>query len=183
MSDTSITPGQIPLPAESYATPDGLTITGAGVAENPLTTDGGADTMGNLEDIFTTSTFLPGTPVYPLLYNSGTGLTELAQAVASTVATAGVIGLAVPGFHTGRTAVVSGGLLTLTTAEWDAVVQGESGGLVVGQSYYLNANGAQKPITTAAPSGSNNAYVGIGTAISPTTMAIKINAPLNVTTP
>jgi hypothetical protein len=33
MSDSTITGAGIPLPAESYVTPDGLTIFGAGVAE------------------------------------------------------------------------------------------------------------------------------------------------------
>lgn len=184
MSDTTIGPGQIPVPSASYATPDGVTILGAGIAENPLTTDGSHGTLGLFNSLFTASVFVNGTPVYPLLYNAGTGLTELAQAVASTVATAGVLGLVVvdaaapAGFY-----LVTNGLLTLTTAQWDAVVQGESGGLTVGDSYFLNANGAQKPITTTVPTGSGNAYVGIGIAISPTTMLVKINVPLNVTSP
>ncbi len=178
MSDSTITGASIPLPAESYVTPDGLTIFGAGVAENPITTDGGLATIGYSTELFTASVFPPGTPVYALLYSSSTGLTELAQAVASTAATSGVIGLAIPGFNNGKgvhTAVVTGGPLTQTTAEWDAVVQGESGGLTVGTSYYLNSNGSQKPITSVQPD--SDQWVNIGVAISPTTMVVRISGP------
>ena len=184
MSDSTITDAGIPTPADSFVTTDGVTIRGSGTAQSPLSISGNPQVLGLDANIITASTFAPGTPVYPLAYSSGTGLTELAQAVASSVADAGVIGLVVPGgSYNGGFYLVSGGELSLTTAEWDAVVQGESGGLTVGQSYFLNANGSQKPITTAVPSSSNDAYVGIGTALSPTKMAVKINVPLNVTTP
>jgi hypothetical protein len=178
MSDSTITGAGIPVPAESYCTPDGFTLFGAGISENPLTTDGGAQTIGYYTELFTASVFPPGTPVYALLYSSGTGLTELAQAAATTAATSGVIGLAIPGFNNGKgvpTAVVIGGPLTLTTAEWDAVVQGESGGLTTGTSYYLNSNGSQKPITSVQPD--SDQWVNIGKAISPTTMIVSINGP------
>jgi hypothetical protein len=177
MSDSTITGAGIALPAASYVTADGVTIFGAGVAENPITTDGGLATIGYTNELFTASVFPPGTPVYALAYSPSTGLTELAQAVASTAATSGVIGLAIPGFNNGRipTAVVTSGPLTLTTAEWDAVVQGESGGLTVGANYYLNSNPSQKPITSTQPD--SDQWVNLGTAISPTTLVVNINGP------
>jgi hypothetical protein len=184
MSDSSITDAGIPTPAESFVATDGVTIRGSGTAQSPLSISGNPQAMGLDANIFAASSFAPGTPVYPLLYNSGTGLTELAQAVASSVADAGVIGLVMAGGEfNGGLWLATGGLVVLTTAQWDAVVQGESGGLTPGQSYFLNANGAQKPITTAVPTGAGDAYVGIGTAISPTKMSVKINTPLNVTSP
>lgn len=184
MSDTTITGAGLPIPSESYGTPDGVTLRGAGTAQSPFSSSGAVQAMGLEANLFAASVFAPGTPVYPLAYNASTGLTELAQAVASSVADAGVLGLWVPGGEfNGGFYLVTGGELVLTTAQWDAVVQGESGGLTPGQSYYLNSNGAQKPITTAVPTGGNDAYVGIGTAVSPTKMAVKINVPLNVTSP
>jgi hypothetical protein len=176
MSDSSITGGGIPLPAESYVTTDGITLRGSGVAESPLSISGNPQALGLDANIFAASVFAPGTPVYPLAYNSTTNLTELAQAVATTAADAGVIGLVMPGGnYNGGFYVATGGLVTLTTAEWDAVVQGESGGLTVGQTYYLNSNGSQKPITTVQPA--TDQYVGIGTAISLTKMVLHITTP------
>ena len=178
MSDTTITESGLPIPAESYVTPDGLTIKGAGVDQSPITTDGGLDTLGRFADLFTASAFLSGTPVYPLLYDAGTGLTELATGLASTAASSGVIGLVVNDAglpYNGGLYLATGGVLELTTAQWDAVVQGESGGLVVGQTYYLNSNGGQKPITTTQPT--SDQYVGLGTAFSPTKMSLKITTP------
>ena len=176
MSDSNITGAGVALPAESYVTPDGITLFGGGVAENPLTADGALQTLGGFVPLFAATSLPPGTPVYPASYSASTGLTTLAQASAATAATAGVIGLAIPPFSSGKPPpVTTGGALTLTTAQWDAVVQGESGGLAVGQTYYLNSNGAQKPITTTQPG--SDQYVSIGTAISPTTMVLKISAP------
>ena len=178
MSDTSIPPGSLPVPAESLVTPDNVTLFGAGISTVPLTADNGLKTLGYYTQLFTASVFAPGTPVYPLAYSAQTGLTELAQAAATTAATSGVIGLAIPGFNNGRgipTAVANDGPLTLTTAQWDAVVQGESGGLTVGTSYYLNSNGSQKPITSVQPD--SDQWVNIGTAISPTTMVVNISGP------
>ena len=175
MSDATITEGGIPVPAESYVTPDGVTIFGSGITENPLTTDSAQNTMGGYKELFTASTFLPGTPVYPLAYNSGTGLTELAQASAATAATAGVLGLVSPVAGPFGVILIIAGLMTMTTAEWDAVVQGESGGLTPGDNYYLNSNGAQKPIVNVFPD--SDVGVNIGTAISPTTMKINIAGP------
>lgn len=44
-----------------------------------------------------------------------------------------------------------GNFITLTTAQWDAVVSGESGGLTPGDGYYVSDTDGQ--LTTTAPGG------------------------------
>jgi hypothetical protein len=111
-----------------------------------------------------------GQPMYALA--DGTGL-QPAKANASTTAT--VLGF-ISKLGTGDKGprVQFSGILTLTTAEWDARTA-SSGGLEPGVQYYLSA-GTAGSITNAAPAGAGSFVVPIGSAISPTEMLIVIGA-------
>lgn len=68
------------------------------------------------------------------------------------------------------------GVLTATTAEWDAVT-GETGGLTAGSVYYLSASTAGR-LTTTAPTSSGQLVVRVGVALSNTELEISIDQPI-----
>lgn len=75
------------------------------------------------------------------------------------------------------------GVLTLTTPQWDAVVTGETGGLVMGNSYYINplANGVGMLVPPDHVTGANDAVSPIGVAQSSTTMQLLLQTPVTFT--
>lgn len=111
-----------------------------------------------------------GTPVY--VKSAGT----VDKAQANAVATTDVIGLvmdptiatAVPGN------IQTDGVLTATTAQWDAVVTGESGGLTPGSRYYLS-DATAGMLTTVAPTNTGSFFEPVGIALSPTQMQLDID--------
>jgi hypothetical protein len=67
---------------------------------------------------------------------------------------------------------LTSGILSATTAQWDAI-KGASGGLVAGTTYYLSA--ATKGLLTATAPGTVGQYVvEIGTALSTTELKVDI---------
>lgn len=115
---------------------------------------------------------VPGNAVYI----SGSG--SVAPAQANALSTAGVLGIAnaivAP---SGTGGIVVAGPLILTTAQWDAVVTGESGGLTTGTLYFLDPAAAGK-LTATAPSTPGQVLMLVGRAMSPTTLIIAINPPV-----
>jgi hypothetical protein len=120
----------------------------------------------------TGSPLVQGAPVYI----SGSG--SVAPAQANGLATSGVLGIAnqiIAPSATGGVVVM--GPLVLTTAQWDAVVTGESGGLTTGSLYFLDPVAAGK-LTATAPSTPGQVVTLIGRAMSPTTLVITISPPV-----
>lgn len=109
-----------------------------------------------------------GTPVYVSAVNT------VRKAQANAAGTAGVIGLmaTVSTAAAAAGSVQSDGILTATTAQWDAVA-GTTGGLAFGAIYYLDPATAGK-ITATAPSTTGQYVQPIGRALSTTDLEITI---------
>jgi hypothetical protein len=108
-----------------------------------------------------------GTPVY-IDANDG-----FKKAKADASATKDVFGLANGTITNGLTGpVMSGGILTATTAQWDAVA-GTTGGLTKGTRYFLSATTAGN-LTATAPSTVGQYVVEVGIAISTTELLVRI---------
>lgn len=112
----------------------------------------------------------PGMPLSQSTSVDGT--VNLAKA--DSINTAYCVGLAARGAAAGdRVHTQYGDLLTLTTAEWDAVTGG-SGGLTPGSPYYVSAATAGH-LTTSAPGSGGQFVVPVGIATSPTTMRVQLS--------
>jgi hypothetical protein len=116
-------------------------------------------------------------PIGAALYVSGG---NYVPAIATSLAASSVVGLspiANGGADEEQIPVVTAGELTLTTAEWDAIVTGESGGLTTGSYYYLSGATAGF-LTTEPPVPDGQWVLKIGLALSPTTMLVQIGTPI-----
>ena len=112
-------------------------------------------------------TFLVGTVVTPLTLGGRVG-----PADAGSIVGASASGLAVtPGVEGGSVNVRFSGLVTLTTAEWDAVT-GDSGGLSVGPYYVSDAVAGR--ITFVRPTTPGHFVTQIGLALSATDFLVQI---------
>ena len=172
MSDTTILPGGASVPSTALANGDGATITQLSEFGPVLTTDIQPAKNDALVGIVAAANLPAGTPVYPV---AGSPI-KIGAAFADTFAKCSVLGLLVNTVLEGENVEIRDrGCLTLTEAEWNAVVQGTTTGLAVGVFYYLNTNEAQKPIVANEPSGEGDASVLLGYAVTPTTMYININ--------
>lgn len=111
----------------------------------------------------------PGTPVYvksnghiDMATANGTGTRIVVGCVADATAVA-----------TGGTAHVAiDGLITLTTAQWDAIA-GTSGGLTPGAMYWLSETAGH--LVATAPVTVGDTVFRIGVALSATTMRLYLN--------
>lgn len=111
------------------------------------------------------ATALAGQAVYP----SAAGHVNLAKADSAT--TCNVSGLAAAGITSGASGPIqNGGVITLTTAQWDAVA-GTSGGLIFGTKYYLSDTTAGMLVATP-PSTGGHFQVPVGIANSTTDMLL-----------
>lgn len=120
-----------------------------------------------------TATALPfGTPVYA---SSGTAVK---RGQANVKATAKVVGLVYdPSIAAGATgSVAQSGILTGTTAQWDAVA-GTSGGLAFGAYYFLDAANPGK-LTATPPATAGQVNVCIGSALSSTELEVDVELPI-----
>ncbi len=119
----------------------------------------------------TLASYPPGTPVK----RSGG---KVAAALATSAAAATIVGLTAKHAGAGeRVYVQFGGLLTLTTEQWDGITDG-SGGLTEGAYYYVSDADAGE-LTATPPSGGAGHYVApVGIAWSPEAMLILPQAPI-----
>ncbi len=118
-------------------------------------------------------TCAPGMAVYP------SSDTEVDLARANASGTIQVLGLAKAAILTTASgSIQTDGVLTLTTAEWDAVA-GTTGGLIFGTPYYLSAATAGK-ITGTAPTTTGQFVVRVGIALSTTELDISVMAPIKL---
>jgi hypothetical protein len=74
--------------------------------------------------------------------------------------------------------VTADGVMTLTTAKWDAVTGG-SGGLTPGSDYFLSKDTAGQ-ITTTAPDADGEFVSRVGHALSTTEMDVEIAQPIKL---
>jgi len=113
-----------------------------------------------------------GQPVYV----AGAGIVELAQADAS--GTVEVLGLVYPTTISAAATgwIITDGVLTATTGQWDAVTGG-SGGLTAGSIYYLDPDTAGM-LTTTAPTTGGDYVVRVGKALSTTELEISVTQPI-----
>lgn len=99
---------------------------------------------------------------------------EVDKARANAIGTSHVAGLvrdaSIAAAATGT--IQTDGVLTATTAEWDAVT-GETGGLTAGARYFLDAATAGK-LTQTAPTTVGQTVVKVGKALSTLSMIIDI---------
>lgn len=114
-----------------------------------------------------------GTPVY----SSAADAVKRGQANAK--ATGKLVGLvydvSIAAGATGN--IATSGVLVATTAQWDAVVTGETGGLTFGASYFLDpANVGKLTSTPASTPGQVNTFVGTG--VSATELEIELGQPI-----
>jgi hypothetical protein len=113
-----------------------------------------------------------GTPVYI----SAGGSFALAKADASGTVEAIALVRDTSIANAASGSVQSDGLLTATTAQWDAIT-GQTGGLTPGAVYYLGAATAGK-LTATAPTTSGQYVLRMGRAVSTTDFDIDIQTPI-----
>jgi len=119
------------------------------------------------------STIAIGAPVYV----KSNGHVDLAKADASsTTRVAGLVFDAAGIATTVSGNIISDGILTATTGQWDAIA-GTSGGLTPGTVYYLSAATAGL-LTATAPSTATQFVEPVGIALSATQMALLLSEPI-----
>lgn len=113
-----------------------------------------------------------GAPVYA----SAAGHFDKGNATAA--GTSKIIGLVTTtSIATGATGqVATSGTVTATTAQWDAVVSGGSGGLVFNTNYYLDTTAGKLTTTPTTTTGQNNVFIGKG--LSTLVMLLGIRQPI-----
>jgi hypothetical protein len=114
------------------------------------------------------SAMVIGTPAYV------SAASTCKKAMANAAGTSGVVGLCatVSVAAAALGSIQSDGVLTATTAQWDAVTGG-TGGLTFGAMYYLDPATAGK-ITATAPSTAGQYIAPIGRALNTTDLEITI---------
>lgn len=113
-----------------------------------------------------------GTPVYA---SSGTAVKRgQANAKATSKLTGLVYDASIAAGAVGS--VAQGGILTGTTAQWDAVA-GTTGGLAVGAYYFLDATNPGK-LTPTPPATAGQVNVCVGSGLSSTEMEVDIELPI-----
>lgn len=176
MTNFASVPGGKPIaPALSVYT-DGVSITGNGTAADPLAAAGTSATI-SLTFSDDNGAAPPGTPVCPSDTDN-----QCLTAKADDLPSGQVIGLVTEAGVDGETVPVQpGGVLTLTTAQWDTVLHNlVPAGLVSGALYYLSDTTAGK-LTEVAPTTPGDYVTPVGMALSTTKMLIQISAPVVVT--
>jgi hypothetical protein len=111
------------------------------------------------------------------VYTSGNDAVNKAQSNAA--ATADVLGLCVAAIGAAVAGVVQvNGIVTLSTAQWDAIC-GTTGGLTANQKYFLSAATAGL-LTSVAPSTSGQLSVLVGRAISTVSMLVEPRSAIRI---
>ncbi len=161
MSDVQVIAGSVPQPVGGLVAADQKTIFGDGSAGHPLTTNGGTAGGGGQYTAQANRAVLPGELLQPASVFQVTPGTHLVEPLAAP-ATLPHCGMAL-----GAQATVGGdftaqynGIVTLTTAEWDAVA-GTTGGLNRQTTYYADRSTAGHITSTAPTSGQAEVVAGI----------------------
>lgn len=113
-------------------------------------------------------TLVAGTPIY----HTATA-DSIDKARANAQGTMGCDGIVIADAATSTaTTYQDSGVLSLSTAQWDAVT-GQTGGLTAGAEYFVDSATAGK-LTTTAPTTTGNIVQKIGIAVSSTDMHIQL---------
>jgi hypothetical protein len=165
---------------------DGVTILGDGTPGRPLragtigTTDG-SSRVGFRGGIVSA---IPGIPVFLSTVTDldGVSMVQPTDVRAVDVGVVGdsfahVVGIVTSVHADGTVQFKSQGLVTLTTAQWDACIGDPGGGLTPGRTYYPFP-GAFGGITRDRPSGPGDFVTRIGVALSPTTLLLAPSYPV-----
>jgi len=150
----------------------------AGLVEQIQAGDTLDATVAEIETITQTSGEAGGIVIGSPVYSSAADTVKKAEANAS--GTIEAIGIAKSTFvTTGTGTVQTSGVLTLTTAQWDAVATGDSqsGGLTAGAVYYLD-DAVVGEITVTAPTDAGKYVLRLGKGISTTELLIDIGEPI-----
>ncbi len=179
MADYQSRAGGSPNEASDYTSADQVTVFGSGTASDPLRTGDVFTTAGaflhstpfdaTTGAIVAGEAILPGAPVrvhLATLLNAGLATGETDSAV---------VGLEILEAVEAGDPVrwIAAGALELTAAQWDAVVQGGSGGLVPGTAYFVNDNGSQKALRATRPTAGGHFVVQVGIALTSTVMLVQ----------
>lgn len=112
------------------------------------------------------------------VYLSAAASVKLANASALSTS-AGVVGMVLDAsIAAGQNGnILTEGLITLTVAQWDAVITSNSTGLAFGTTYFLDP-ATPGNITATAPSTAGQVVVPVGVAISTTTLKFEVGTPI-----
>ncbi len=182
MTDTLRRSGGQPFPDTAMVTTDGDTILGNGTTADPLRVGSGSS-GSSFQASFRGDNPLPGMPVFVSFVapdDGGVCAVQLPSVVASepnetTIEFASVVGVISAVNDDGTVQVQESGLLTLTTAQWDAVTQ-DLGGLQRGSPYYASIFDGVALAGSPAPL-PGQWVTRVGTGISSTTLSIRPSAP------
>lgn len=112
------------------------------------------------------ATFTQAATIGQILYQDG-GSGSVSKALADAAGTSVPFGMAAATTAAAAAGdVITDGIVTATTGEWDAVT-GQTGGLTPGSKYYMSAATAGN-ITTTPPSATGEYVVALGVANSTT---------------
>lgn len=169
--------GDVPVTA------DGTTILGNGTTGNPLRQSPGL-TPQEFTAEFTPGTVLPGTPVFLSTAPQAPGNPPFVNS-SSAAALSPDVGVGkgkVNGIvKSGSGSIVQvqpSGLVTLTTAQWDAVTGG-SGGLVMGTTYYTAQFPAVGKLTDVRPVDTGILVSKVGVGLNSTTLLLAISPAID----
>ena len=125
-------------------------------------------TMTNAE----ASAIVIGAPVYVF------GADSVKKAQANAAGTADVFGLVFDVSITNATTgqIAMNGLVTATTGQWDAVT-GQTGGLTIGATYFLDAATSGK-LTSTPPTTAGQLVCIVGTGLSTTEMMVDVQTEI-----
>ncbi len=164
---------------------DGVTILGNGTAGDPLH-------AGVVDGTFRASfrggsvAAAPGIPVFASFVSQPGGITtvqptDVSPAAPSTTdfsAFASVFGVVASVNLDGTVQVSSGGLLTLTAAQWDDLTGG-SGGLTRGKTYFAARSASSLDFLATAPDPTPGSFTTrVGVALSAETMLVAPSVPV-----
>jgi hypothetical protein len=178
--------GGQPIPSSTLVAVDNVTITGDGSGQAPLAV------IGSPGDLIQIPAGFGGDLAYGMpavLTANGTGGVnhQAAQAGINNLPGAQPLGIVIPTASGGKQ-IQAAGIVTLTTAQWDAVIEGgvSSTGLTPGAYYYVGATAGD--ITTGVPApgegdteSTTSSPIGarLGFALSETELLLMIGGPPN----
>ncbi len=171
MPEVHVLPGGSPQPIGGITSADQVTVFGDGTHGHPFTLDGGTAGGG---DKFTAQAHSAVTAGQLLQMAFATG-DKPVQPLAAP-ATSAFVGMATVDAASGDFLVQENGIITLTTAQWDAVA-GTTGGLNRQTVYYASRT-TPGSITSVAPT-SGQAQVVAGIALN-TTQLLLIGGPRTI---
>ncbi len=176
MSETQFV-GRNPAPAVAVVAVDRTTIRGTGTQWDPLHS---ASAPGSFTYVATTAEVIGDLNLGKAMrVDDVTTPPSVAFSEAALLGAPQVSGLVIAAENIESGAIVTiqyDGIVTLTTAEWDAIT-GESGGLTVSATYYLSST-VPGDLTKTAPSAPATYTTQVGFALTATELQLQIGEPV-----